>query len=230
MRAIPNTAGIYAIRHCESGKLYVGSSINLRARLSRHRTNLRGMMHGNKHLQNAWNKYGEKAFQFCVLELVTDRAQLTLIEQTWIDKLNAIASGFNKRPVAATNLGIKLSEETRRKIALANKGRRVSEATREKLRQANTGKHHSPETRAKLSIVFSGMNKGPKSAEHRHKLSLAHVGKTLSAEHRRKLSESHKGIPQSEESRAKKSAALSGRKKSVETRARMSLGQLARYV
>jgi group I intron endonuclease len=60
--------GIYAIKHIESGKLYIGSSVTPAERLVVHRRELRYGIHSNLHLQNAWIKYGEKAFLFEILE------------------------------------------------------------------------------------------------------------------------------------------------------------------
>lgn len=99
--------GIYAIRHLESGKVYVGSASNISKRWSRHRKELHAGTHKNKHLQAAWNKYGEEAFVFEVLELTIE---LDAREQFWIDKTGCLNAdkGYNYCPIARSTRGVKL--------------------------------------------------------------------------------------------------------------------------
>lgn len=85
-RNIPIT-GIYAIRNLKNNNLYIGSSINIQARLEKHRSLLRGNVHENIYLQNAYNKYGENSFIFELLELETIQDNLIVREQFWIDNL-----------------------------------------------------------------------------------------------------------------------------------------------
>jgi hypothetical protein len=61
---LPDKSGIYRIRHIESGKGYIGSALILRVRWNGHISTLRKQTHRNSYLQNAFNKYGEKAFIF----------------------------------------------------------------------------------------------------------------------------------------------------------------------
>jgi|2_EtaG_2_1085320.scaffolds.fasta_scaffold01715_7 group I intron endonuclease len=79
---------------------------------------LRGNYHFNKHLQAAWNKYGEEYFSFSVL-LVCDKKLLTDYEQKFLDILQP---GYNKSPLATSSLGRKMSEESKKRISLAKKG------------------------------------------------------------------------------------------------------------
>jgi group I intron endonuclease len=83
-------------------KVYVGSSLNISKRWSRHRTDLRLSRHSNQHLQSSWNKYGERSFLFEILELTSD---LTVREQYWIDVLDACVYGYNLCPVARSSRG-----------------------------------------------------------------------------------------------------------------------------
>lgn len=50
MESIPKKSGIYQIRTLVNGKIYVGSSVNLRARRNRHFSNLRRNEHPNQHM------------------------------------------------------------------------------------------------------------------------------------------------------------------------------------
>lgn len=77
--------GIYAIRNTINGKLYFGSSNHCYLRWNHHRTQLRNNKHCNKHLQKAWNKYGESNFRFYCTEFRNaDDFALMLIEAQYI--------------------------------------------------------------------------------------------------------------------------------------------------
>lgn len=93
---LPSCAGIYQICCQATGKIYIGSAVNLKKRWSEHRRSLRRGKHANSHLQSAWNKYGEAVFSFAVLEY-TDVSNLLKAEQEWIDSTGCIDKdiGFN---------------------------------------------------------------------------------------------------------------------------------------
>ncbi len=77
--------GIYGIRHKLSKLIYVGSSCNIINRWRRHRWLLRLDKHPNPYLQNAWNKYGEEAFEFIILEEIENLENLSIKEKYWMD-------------------------------------------------------------------------------------------------------------------------------------------------
>jgi group I intron endonuclease len=81
-----NKSGIYEILCRASGKSYVGSSKSIYGRWRQHRISLRRGDNGCRLLQLAWNKYGEEAFHFSVIE-VCDCSLLTEREQYYIDLL-----------------------------------------------------------------------------------------------------------------------------------------------
>jgi hypothetical protein len=93
---LPQAAGVYQILCRATGKLYVGSSVDLFARWAQHRVALRRGIHQNYRLQKAWEEYGEEAFEFSILELV-DKDDLLLVEQAWLDKTKSAnpENGFN---------------------------------------------------------------------------------------------------------------------------------------
>jgi len=64
-----NISGIYAIINKTNNKRYIGSSKSVYYRWSQnHLVQLRHSIHFNRHLQSAWNKYGENNFEFIVIE------------------------------------------------------------------------------------------------------------------------------------------------------------------
>lgn len=64
------TAGVYCIRNTVTGRVLLGSSVNLHGPFNRHRTELRLGSHRCPALQADWNRLGEDAFAFEVLDAV----------------------------------------------------------------------------------------------------------------------------------------------------------------
>src|SRR5579884_504761 len=114
--------GVYRIRNLLNGKVYVGStSTGFRRRWGMHRNRLRAGRHANQHLQAAWDKYGEAAFAFEVLEVVADAAEVLPREQDWLDRLEPWRPevGYNISPTAGSCLGYRHDASARRKMSLA---------------------------------------------------------------------------------------------------------------
>lgn len=78
-----NLPCVYEIRNDINGKRYIGSTVDFPKRKSRHLANLRKNAHTNPLLQQDYNKYGEKAFVFHVLERTTNDILLDM-EQYYI--------------------------------------------------------------------------------------------------------------------------------------------------
>lgn len=113
------TAGIYAIRHLASGKEYVGQAANIDHRWYYHRWQLRHHRHGNTHLQRAWDKYGEGAFAFRVLEVVADLTKLDAREHYFGDLLRP---AYNLKHLGKARRGLRgmlVSDATIARVAVA---------------------------------------------------------------------------------------------------------------
>lgn len=117
MDTLPRTSGIYQILCVPTGKIYIGSAVNLHTRWRGHCTSANRGEHRNPYFQNAWDKYGADAFLFTVIELVLIPFLLER-EQYWLDKKRSYdnAIGFNYCHQAGTTLGIRHSDETRLKM------------------------------------------------------------------------------------------------------------------
>lgn len=89
---VPKESGVYQIKCRVNGKIYVGSSVNMRHRWSQHRRHLNEGRHRNAHLQAAWTKYGESTFHFSVLQFV-ERSELLRVEQEWLVRTNCTKRG-----------------------------------------------------------------------------------------------------------------------------------------
>lgn len=64
-------AGIYRIVNTANGKVYIGSARQFKERWKAHKRSLVTGKHHNTHLQTSFDKYGESAFVFEVLEITT---------------------------------------------------------------------------------------------------------------------------------------------------------------
>jgi group I intron endonuclease len=102
------SAGIYIIINKIDDKRYIGSSINLSRRKNSHFRLLRNNKHSNKHLQNAYNKYGEDHFIWNIIE-ECDKKDCIKREQFWLDLLKP---EYNIRILADSNLGMKYPPRT----------------------------------------------------------------------------------------------------------------------
>lgn len=183
-------SGIYAIRNTTTGDYYIGSSVNVNARMRNHAWELRRGTHPNARLQRAWQKYGPGAFSFECIALIPQQ-DIRSAEQRLLDRLarrhdcynmalatDSVMRGRSHSPETREKLRramlsrppVPRTPEWSRRIGEASKGRTLSESARAKLRAFHTGRRASPEARAKLSAA--GMGRVP-SKETRTKLSAA---------------------------------------------------------
>lgn len=114
---ILKNCGIYIIQNLVNGNIYVGSSSNIKRRFSQHKSTLRHNTHKNKHLQNAWNKYGEENFEFVVIEHHSYPEKILGRENKCI---RLYKPEYNNIRVNSEGRFVH-SEETKRKIGLKSK-------------------------------------------------------------------------------------------------------------
>lgn len=110
---------IYKITNEISCDFYIGSAVSFKNRKWDHISSLRKNKHKNQFIQNSWNKYGEDAFIFEILEVVDKKENLIIREQYWMDKL---LPTFNLAKIAGSPLGVKHSEKSRMNMSLAHIG------------------------------------------------------------------------------------------------------------
>lgn len=168
-----NCSGIYTITNLVNNKIYVGSGTVLTSRRTKHLKTLRENIHPNIRLQRSFNKHGENAFKFEILE-ECEKPLLRDLENYWINMLDAYnpERGYNiKNPFGK---GFKFSEEARAKISAANKQRTHSEETKRKIGLGNKGKIISTEQRAQVSKVYTGLKH---TEATKLKMSLSKIGK-----------------------------------------------------
>ncbi len=154
MESIPRTSGIYQITCTPTGKIYIGSAIDLHLRRQQHLADLRASRHVNRHLQNAWNKHGEAAFVFSVIELVLSSFLLER-EQYWLDKRKSYdqKKGFNISPTAGSSIGIKRSAETREKVRASKLGQPRPYSDQARLSRSLSQKGKAPSENTRLAQI-----------------------------------------------------------------------------
>jgi group I intron endonuclease len=227
--SVQKKIGIYLIINTLDGRVYVGSSMDIRQRFSMHRSYLRRGCHPNAHLQRAWSKYGEGAFEIRIVEECVEEL-LEVREQFWINHYDSMNDnkGYNfrkadrhgrlteehKRKISEAHRGMTYSEETKKRLSEINRGRKLSDEHRRKLSEAhrgnqyNKGKHPSEETRRKIGDAHRGLRR---SDETRRKISEANKGKVISPEHRSAVSEANRRRMITDETRRKMSESRKGR-------------------
>ena len=161
--------GIYKIINVLNNKFYVGSAVDFKRRKRIHWWRLRRGDHSNKHLQAAWNKYGEKAFTFVIVEEHPEGADILSAENTWLKEHVGKDYCYNSATDAtAPTLGwhgeknpmwgktFNHSSEAKLKIGKHSRGRRHRKESREKIRAYLIGKPKPAEVRNKISQALSG--------------------------------------------------------------------------
>lgn len=192
--------GVYAFRCLSDGRFYVGSSKRIQ---SRRRDHISKAKNGcTNYFHRNFREIGESQFVFGVLEYCSEEGRF-LREKFWVEKLNAVESGFNTKSDPSVGYDYKVSIATRKRMSDALRGRKMT-----------------PEQNAKNSAA----NKGRKiSAEQKAKISAFHLGRKRSEETRRRLSAAATGRKMHPDTRIKLIAANTGKKMSAETRSKISM-------
>ena len=159
------TSGIYCIENLINGKKYIGQSVDVLFRWSRHKYELNNNIHYNDYLQKAWNKHGECNFSFYILEDCGIN-ELDARETYYIDFYETVdrSKGYNLK--SGGQCGARCSSETRLKISNALKGHDVSLASRIKISKNHAdmsgknngmyGMHHTDDAKQKVSRANTG--------------------------------------------------------------------------
>lgn len=149
-------SGVYRWTHKDSGKYYIGSSIDLGRRFSSYFSYLWITSQAKTSIIcKSLLKYGYSEFSLEILEYC-DSQDTIKREQFYIDSLYP---EYNILKIAGSRLGSKQSAETKAKIILALTGRKSSDITKSKQRVAKLGIARDDITRAKLKEHLTQLNK-----------------------------------------------------------------------
>ena len=189
-------SGIYIIRNIENNKCYIGQSLVVKDRIRRHKYELRHNKHSNQYLQAAWNKYGEKAFQFsiycCVLSLTKKIIlnNLNIFEKEIIRECDSFTNGYN---LTSGGENYEVSEKTRQKSSESHKGIKASEYCREMSRKRMKGRIVSKETRQRIGAALKGGKRGEGFSTW-NKGKSGYKTKPCSEERKRKIGDAQIGV------------------------------------
>lgn len=155
---------IYIIENTADGKVYIGQTVNYRIRKKSHFVNLRRGTHSNEHLQNAFNKFGEKCFSIRILQECGEN-ELDDLERSYIAKYDSTnrTKGYNifeggERPGYRRH-----NKETRAKMSRAGKGRKFSEEHKRHIGESNKGKKMPKEAIERIKAIKA--ERGSQSGE-----------------------------------------------------------------
>lgn len=211
--------GVYKIECIPTGRFYIGSTCNIRARKARHLRQLRNGNHHNLFLQRVYDKHGEESLKFSFRETEdVDAAHKLEQDYLYTHLLNPLSMNIGVHVSGGDNLSRnpkKLEIIARTKATLLAKMEGLTKEERSMLYgspgvlNAMFGKTHTAEARLKISLARVGKpwNKGVrKSDEAKLNMSIAarkrasasgyvngFQGKTHSETARRRMSEVNKG-------------------------------------
>jgi group I intron endonuclease len=202
---------IYSITHRESGKVYVGQTVqNVAYRWTQHCRQGFCVL-----LYRAIQKHGPKAFDVVTLDTAPDKETLDAKEVFWITKLQSTDRQKGYNLMTGGSFG-KHSEESRQKMSqkvraawerpeirakfAARAAPVLSPEARARVTLANTGKRHSEETRSKLSERSQKLWQEKETAE---KMRLASIAARSDPDYKEQVAQNTKAQWSDEEMRAK---------------------------
>ena len=109
---------IYKFTHIESGRCYIGQTIQdpYRRRLE----HISDSKHTTKeyHFHNALRKYGIDSFTFEIIAAANSLEELNLLEEKYVEQFDSISNGFNIRQAGGNKLH---SEESKKRMSESQK-------------------------------------------------------------------------------------------------------------
>lgn len=170
-------SGIYCIENIINNKKYIGQSIHIKERWTKHIAELNNGTHHNDYLQKAWNKYGEENFSFYILE----ECSINLLDEKeicYINKYDSMNRSYGYNLTSGGQLRKNsISKETRDKISHAVKNSYVNSELKEIRRLQRLEYWANPKNKEKII----GQNNVMHGIHH-------------TDESKRKMSEHKKGI------------------------------------
>ncbi len=178
------TCGVYSITS-PSGKVYVGSSLNIEKRWKRYRQ--LDCVKQPK-LFRSLSKYGHINHSFKIL-IECSESELFEWEHHYANYFKTIENGLNCIIPNFKDVKGIVCKETRLKISIAGKGKITSEETKAKMSAASIGRKKTPEQIEKTRQANIGRKH---TAEHIEKNRMAHIGTKRTEETKAKMREANK--------------------------------------
>lgn len=190
-KILKEDTGAYTLTHYPSGKVYHGSTNNIRLRIFQHTSALKQNTHNNKAFVELMNENPVAYVEFFPTDT---REEAYDVEQKLIDQTDPellLNASLDARNIGK---GLWVRDEYRERFregmlgntyGAGNKGRVTSEKTKELIRQAKLGTKLSVETRRKMSLARIG-NQNAKGFKHTQetidKVRKANLGRKLTEE------------------------------------------------
>jgi group I intron endonuclease len=160
-------SGVYIIENIINGKVYIGASRNIVARLNMHKLMLKKGNHCNNHLQSAYNFYNRDGFLFDILEECEEKFIFSQ-ENYWCNLLNSHDReyGYNIDPTSPYGKQA-VSKETKIKMSAGAEKRAIKCYTiygdfyKDFTDFYKCGKHfntEAPNIHRKMNILFNKKN------------------------------------------------------------------------
>jgi group I intron endonuclease len=187
-------AGIYQWTHKKSGKIYIGSAVDLSLRLKGYFSiTYLNKAKSNSYIYNAILEHGYSAFSLSILEYIDIsnlskeeiRKVILSKEQFYLDEsLTRDDSTYNILKIAGSSLGYKHSPEALVKISLPKSEEAKLNMSKPRSEEAKLNMRKPRSEKAKLNM------RKPRSMEHKTRISEAHkkLGKVTSPETKAKMS------------------------------------------
>ena len=174
---------IYKIINLLTKDEYIGSAVSFKKRKWHHLYELKNNKHHSPKLQNSWNKYGSKKFEFIIVEPVNDVKNLIEREQWWIDNSN---STFNMSRIAGSPLGVKHTIISRLNMSNAHLGKKLTKESIQKRSLKQSGENHYSYGKKRPKEVVERVTKS--LLEHYKNNASKKIGTTVSDEIRDRIS------------------------------------------
>lgn len=170
-------SGIYCIENIINNKKYIGQSVDVEGRWSKHQNSLSKGNHDNTYLQNSWNKHGKENFKFYILEYCA-KDKLDEKEIYYINLHNTMNREYGYNLKSGGQFTNYICDEVKQKISESNK-KTYQNTNLKEIRSIDAlNQWANPEIKAKIMGENNGM-----------------YGKHHSDEARKKMSEKAKGRP-----------------------------------
>jgi group I intron endonuclease len=171
---------IYKIINVVTDDFYVGSAVNHKRRKWEHWTSLKKQKHHCVKLQQAWDEYGEDAFEFVIIEEVSDDDLLT-VEDIYLGVNAGQLHCYNT--ALSTQIPSSTQREVREKISQSLKTLYANNPSI----HPRMGRKHTEETRLKIVEARAASDKNKGENHYRY-------GKTVSEETRKKIGDTQRGV------------------------------------
>lgn len=119
-------SGVYQISNTIDSRVYIGSSISMYNRFSKHRCSFKFNRHENPNLLKFYNKYGLKCLKFEILEY----CKPSMLKEREGFYLSRVENLFNVCMYPYSAKGFKHSIETCKKLSKIHSGKVLSEEDR----------------------------------------------------------------------------------------------------